>query len=75
MVRSRGISSLSVLKDSLKTAAGSVSDEQMRTVADGRYDDFNARRRAAEAIEADRENVAALELADMNLLEKAEAGK
>lgn len=41
--------------------AGSVSREQMKEIAEGRYADFDAKRRQAEAIEADAEDLKAIE--------------
>jgi len=43
------------------THNGSVSAEQMKTVAHGRYDSFDGRRRSAEALGADAEDLKALE--------------
>ena len=52
------------------TNAGSISHADMRAIAEGRYEQFDARRRAAEAIEADREDIHELEDAEKKLLKK-----
>lgn len=55
----------------LKTA-GSVSHEDMKKIAERRYEQFDEQRRAAEALAADREDVAELEAAEKKLLKKPE---
>jgi hypothetical protein len=54
------------------THAGSVSHEQMKTIAEERYARFDAQRRTAEAIAADHEDFQALEDAEKQLLKKPE---
>ena len=51
--------------------AGSISHEKMKAIAEERYAAFDDRRRAAEAIEADREDIKALEDAEKALTKKA----
>jgi len=69
----------SVVKDSLTTAAndqplldgaGSVSHEAMKTIATERYDSFDAKRRKQEAIEADAEDLKAIEDLEKDLKRK-----
>lgn len=55
----------------LKTA-GSVSAANMKAIVEERYEQFDSRRRYAEAIEADHEDFCALEEAEKKLLKKAE---
>lgn len=55
----------------LKTA-GSVSHDDMKKIAERRYEQFDEQRRAAEALAADREDVAELEAAEKKLLKKPE---
>ena len=50
--------------------AGSVSREQMKEIAEGRYADFDAKRREAEAIEADAEDLKAIEELEEELTQK-----
>lgn len=50
--------------------AGSVSREQMREIAEERYADFDAKRRQAEAIEADEEDLKAIEELERDLKRK-----
>lgn len=50
--------------------AGSVSREQMKEIAEGRYADFDTRRRQAEAIEADTEDLKAIEELERDLKRK-----
>lgn len=45
----------------LLEGAGSVSREQMKQIAEGRYSEFDEKRREAEAIEADAEDLRAIE--------------
>ncbi|MBX3737396.1 MAG: virulence RhuM family protein [Candidatus Didemnitutus sp.] len=60
---------------SVLASAGSVSHEHARHVAENRYEEFDTRRRATEALEADRADLATLEAAEKQLREKSEAGK
>lgn len=55
----------------LKTA-GSVSAANMKAIVEERYEQFDSRRRYAEAIEADHEDFCALEEAEKKLLKKSE---
>jgi len=50
--------------------AGSVSREQMKEIAEGRYVDFDAKRREAEAFEADAEDLKAIEELEKGLKRK-----
>jgi hypothetical protein len=52
--------------------AGAVSHDDMKKIAERRYDTFDEQRRAAEALEADREDVKELEAAEKKLLKKPE---
>jgi hypothetical protein len=54
--------------------AGSVSHADMQAIAEQRYEEFDTHRRAAEALEADREDIQALETAEKKLLKKREEG-
>lgn len=49
---------------------GSVSHEQMKTIAEQRYTRFDENRRAAEALEADRADIKSLEEAEKKLTKK-----
>ena len=49
---------------------GSISHDDMKAIAEKRYEKFDEQRRAAEAIEADREDVRELEEAEKKLLKK-----
>ena len=49
---------------------GSVSHEDMKTIAAERYEDFDAKRRQQEAIEADAEDLKAIEDLEKDLREK-----
>lgn len=53
-------------------SAGSISHEKMKAIAEERYAEFDEKRRAAEAIEAEHEDIKALEDAEKNLLKKPE---
>ena len=44
----------------------------MKNIAEARYEDFDARRRSSEAIEADNEDIKALENAEKKMLKKPE---
>jgi len=55
--------------------AGSVSASDMKAIAEKRYEAFDGQRRLAEAAEADREDIRALEDAEKKLLKKPEAGE
>ncbi|CAM3013465.1 virulence RhuM family protein [Rariglobus hedericola] len=50
--------------------AGSVSHEQMKTIAEQRYTQFDENRRTAEALEADRADIKSLEEAEKKLTRK-----
>lgn len=52
--------------------AGSVSRDQMKQIAQERYEDFDAKRREAEAIEADAEDLKAIEDLETDLKRKGE---
>ncbi len=54
------------------SSAASSSYEKMKATAEERYAQFDEKRRAAEAIEADREDIRALEDAKKKLLKKQE---
>jgi len=49
---------------------GIVSHEQMKEIAEGRYSDFDAKRKQAEAIEADAEDLKAIEELEKDLKRK-----
>jgi hypothetical protein len=53
-------------------SAGSISHENMKAIAEERYAQFDEKRKAAEAIEADREDIKGLEDAEKKLLKKPE---
>ena len=53
-------------------SAGSISHDKMKAVAEECYAQFDEKRRAAETIEADHEDIKALEDAEKNLLKKSE---
>ncbi len=55
------------------TNAGSISHERMKEIAEGRYEQFDAKRRILEAMEADQSDVKELEEAEKRLLQKPEA--
>jgi hypothetical protein len=55
--------------------AGSVSASDMKAIAEKRYEAFDGHRRLAEAVEADHEDIRALEDAEKKLLQKPEAGE
>jgi len=52
--------------------AGAVSHDDMKKIAERRYETFDEQRRAAEALAADREDVAELEAAEKKLLKNPE---
>lgn len=54
--------------------AGSVSHEQMKTIAEQRYTEFDENRRTAEALEADRADIKSLEEAEKKLTKKPPNG-
>lgn len=54
--------------------AGSVSHEQMKTIAEQRYVQFDENRRNAEALEADRQDIKSLEDAEKKLTKKPPTG-
>lgn len=54
------------------TTAGAVSHEDMKKIAERRYEIFDEQRRAAEALAADQADVAELEAAEKKLLNKPE---
>ena len=49
-------------------SAGAISHADMKAIAEGRYEQFDAQRRSGEAIEADREDIQALENVEKKLL-------
>jgi len=49
---------------------GTISHEQMKTIAEQRYAQFDENRRAAEALDADREDIKSLEEAEKKLTKK-----
>ncbi len=56
-------------------STGSISHAAMKTIAEARYEQFDLQRRSAEAIEADREDIQALEEAEKKLIKKPKARK
>jgi hypothetical protein len=50
--------------------AGSISTASMKTIAEERYEQFDEQRRYSEAIEADQEDISALEEAEKKLLKR-----
>jgi len=54
----------------LLAGPGAVSHEDMKTVAGERYEDFDARRRQQEALEADAEDLKAIEELEKDLKRK-----
>ena len=57
------------------SSAGSISHEKMKSIAEERYLEFDEKRRAAEALEAEHEDIKALEDAEMKLVKKTEGEK
>ncbi len=55
--------------------AGSMSHERMKTIAEERYARFDGARRNAEALEADADDIRALEEAEKQVQKKPEGGK
>jgi hypothetical protein len=53
---------------------GAVSREQMKEIAEGRYADFDAKRREAEAIAADAEDLKVIEELERDLKRKGGEG-
>jgi hypothetical protein len=52
--------------------AGSISAVEMKTIANDRYEEFDSRRRRAEALEADAEDLKALEAVEKKAKRKEE---
>ena len=73
MLKEGELAADSVIKESLITAADG-SHEQMKTIAEQRYAQFDESRRNAEALEADREDIKSLEDAEKKLTKKPPNG-
>lgn len=61
---------LSLKDQPLLAGPGAVSHEDMKSVAGDRYEDFDARRRQQEALEADAEDLKAIEELEKDLKRK-----